>query len=77
MAEIIGKVIAWLINLLPAGNLEGLSAAIDGIVPYIKTGLYFLPVRTISQIFTVILAFWTYRLVVRIVKTIWDLIPFV
>lgn len=77
MAEIIGKVIAWLINLLPAGNLEGLSTAIDGIVPYLKTALYFLPVRTIAQIFTVILAFWTYRLVVRVVKTVWDLIPFV
>ena len=77
MAEIIGKVIAWLINLLPAGNLEGLSAAIDGIVPYLKTALYFLPVRTIAQIFTVILAFWTYRLIVRVVKTVWDLIPFV
>ena len=77
MAEIIGKVIAWVINLLPAGNLDGLSNAIDGIVPYLKTALYFLPVRTIAQIFAVILAFWTYRLIIRVVKLVMDIIPFI
>lgn len=74
--EILGTVIAWIFNLLPSGNLTGLSTAIDGIVKYIKAALYFLPVKTISAIFGVIILYWAYRLIIRIVKLIWELIPF-
>ena len=77
IAELLGTIIAFLFNIFPSGSLEGLSTAIDGIVKYLKAGLYFLPVTTMSRIFSVILVFWTYRLIIRILRTIWDLLPVV
>lgn len=74
--EIIGTVIAWIFNLLPSGNLDGLSTAIDGIVKYLKAALYFLPVKTMASILAVIILYWGYRLLIKIIKLIWDVVPF-
>lgn len=76
MEEILGNVIAWIFNLLPSGNLTGLTAAIDGIVKYLKAALYFLPVKTMASILSVILLYWTYRLIIKIIKLVWDVVPF-
>lgn len=44
---------------------------------YIRAGMYFLPLRTVSAILLVQVTIWLFRIIVAIVRTVWDLLPFV
>ena len=43
---------------------------------YIRAGMYFLPVGTVVTIFGIQLALWVFRVVVAVIRAIWDLLPF-
>ena len=38
---------------------------------------YFFPIRTVVQIIQLIIAFTFFRIVIRFIKTLWDLLPIV
>lgn len=44
---------------------------------YIRAGFYFLPVNTVAAILTITLALFLFRLLIAVVKAVWELLPFV
>lgn len=75
IADLIAYALTLLFNLFGDIDLSGLSAAVETITPYIKGALYILPGETIKDIFAVVVMLWAFRLTIKTVKTIWNLIP--
>lgn len=75
LAEFIANIISLLFGLFQDVDISGISQAVETLTPFIKTILYILPARTISNIFSVIVMFWSYKIIVRTLKLIWDIIP--
>lgn len=42
---------------------------------YIRAGMYFLPAGTVISICTLQLALWVFRVIVAVVKVVWDFLP--
>lgn len=42
---------------------------------YIRAAMYFLPTGTVAAILTLTLSLWVFRIIVAVVKVIWDLLP--
>ena len=64
-----------LIALLPTLSLDKDSVTSSSAWEWIVAAAYFVPTRTIASIGTAMLALWTWRMVVALVKTLWDLLP--
>ncbi len=43
---------------------------------YIRAGLYFLPLGTVSAILMIQFSLWLFRILISVVKVIWELLPF-
>lgn len=57
--------IAWSVN----------SVQLSPFMSIVATVCYFLPIDTIASIVSIIVAFAIFRAVVRLIVTIWDLLP--
>ena len=64
------------IAALPAINLDANAVISSTFYTYIRAGMYFLPVGTVTAIFGIQIALWTFRIVVATVRAVWDLLPF-
>ena len=53
-------------------NADGL---VTNILPYLRAGLYFLPMHTFSSILRLTLALWTLRVMVAFLHTLWKSLP--
>lgn len=62
---------------LPAINIDANAVISSSFYTYIRAGLYFLPMGTVTAIFGIQLALWTFRIIVSVVRAFWDLLPFV
>lgn len=62
--------------LLPAINIDANAVISSTFYSYIRAGMYFLPVGTVVTIFGIQLALWVFRIVVAVVRSVWDLLPF-
>ena len=65
------------IAALPAINIDANAVISSTFYTYIRAGLYFLPIGTVSTIFGIQVALWTFRIIVSVVRAVWDLLPFV
>lgn len=65
------------IAALPAINIDANAVISSSFYTYIRAGLYFLPIGTVTTIFGIQIALWTFRLIVAVVRAVWDLLPFV
>lgn len=65
------------IAALPAINIDANAVISSSFYTYIRAGLYFLPIGTVSAIFGIQVALWTFRIIVSVVRAVWDLLPFV
>lgn len=75
---IFAVVIVFVLGCLIA--LPTISINVDAVTSssafeYIRAGLYFFPVDTVTTILTLIISLWCFRVVIALVKTIWDLLP--
>ena len=43
---------------------------------WVKAALYFIPLHTVAAILSVVLGIGIWSIIVSVVKTIWDLLPF-
>lgn len=70
-----------LIAMIP--DVEVFSSSMDltayahTFLEYVRMACYFLPMGTVITLFTLIYYFILFRIFVSVVKTIWDLLPFV
>lgn len=61
---------------LPIINIDANAVISSSFYTYIRAGLYFLPMGTVITIFRIQIAFWTFRIIVAVIRAIWDLLPF-
>ena len=69
------KILNGLLNLLPDVKWNYDSEAITSFLDVIRVCCYMLPMDTVSTIFALICSLLLFRVVVSIVKTLWQLIP--
>ena len=55
-------------------NKEGVVSS--NVFTYIRAAMYFIPSGTAFTICGIILSLWVFRIIVAVVKVIWDLLPF-
>ena len=65
------------IAALPAINIDANAVISSSFYTYIRAGLYFLPIGTVTTIFGIQIALWTFRIIVAVIRAVWDLLPFV
>ena len=75
MAEFIGEALAAILNWFGNIDLGPISQAFETMAPYIRTAGFFLPMHTIAQIFAIIMILFWITLIIRIIKTIWSILP--
>lgn len=66
-----------LLLLLPTPEIDVGAVTASAAFGYVQAAMYFLPMNTVYAIGALILVFWVFRVIVSLVKMIWDLLPFV
>ena len=73
------SVVIWAMDLfqldLIAWNLD--TSKLAPFLIIVRSVLYFLPVDTIASIIGLTVAFGIFRICLRFIRTIWDLLPFI
>lgn len=75
LANTVGDILAVILGMFAGINLSPVVQAIEVISPFIKVALFILPVATIRDIFACTIVVFGIRLVIKIIRTIWDLLP--
>lgn len=73
--QAIAAVISWIFSLFADLDISAATNAISGITKYIRAACYFLPMGAVKGIFACVIGLMSMRLIIRAVKTLWDLIP--
>lgn len=73
--ELVFKAVEGLLGMLPdvQWNLEG--SAFTVFLDYVEMVCYLLPMGTILQIVSIVVGLITFKIVIALIKTIWDLLP--
>lgn len=66
-----------LINRIPEVAINYDSIASSSVFTYIRAGLYFLPMDTVWNIFSIVVALWVLRIIIAILHTLWASLPVV
>lgn len=69
-------IVIGFIAMLPTVTIDKDAVVTSSAYQWIRAGLWFLPTGAMVAIFTVQLALWSFRVLVTIVKVIWDMLPF-
>ncbi len=64
------------IAAMPVITISAEAVISGAFFSYIRAGLYFLPLGTVSAILMIQVALWIFRIVIAVVKVIWELLPF-
>ena len=75
--NIVFGIVSGLLSLLPDIQWSVDSAALTTFLGYVKVGSYLLPMGTVATITTLIIAIIGFRIVISLIKTIWELLPVV
>lgn len=75
LSEIIAAFVSFIFSFFDGVDLSPIGSALEYVSKYIKAALYILPSGTIAQIFSVVCVLWSFRLVVKSIITIWNLLP--
>ena len=68
-------IVLGLIAVLPTIHIDVDTVIASNAFSYIRAALYFIPAGTCVSILTIILGLWIFRVIVSLVKVIWDLLP--
>ena len=81
---IINLIFDWFFSVVVSGFFEGLSdldftsfySVWETLIGVLRSICYFLPMDTVSSIFSIVIILATFRIVISILKTIWGILPF-
>ena len=73
----IWAIVEPLVNRMPDIAINYDSIASSSVFTYIKAGLYFLPMHTVWNIFSLIVALWVLRIIIAVLHTLWASLPIV
>lgn len=66
-----------LLVLMPTITINSSAVISSSAYAYIRSAMYFLPIGTVTVILGLILSFWIVRIIISLVKTVWDVLPIV
>lgn len=69
-------IVIGFIAMLPTVTINKNAVVTSSAYQWIRAGLWFLPTGAVAAIFVVQLALWSFRVLVAIIKSIWDMLPF-
>ena len=75
-AEIAAYFLSWILGFFAEIDLSPVATALETLKPYLQAALYILPAETIKQQWAIVVSIWSFRLTIKAIKTIWQLIPF-
>ena len=75
LIEIIYNIVVGLLSLLPDISWDVDSSVFSYFIGILQAAGYMLPMGTVSTIVGLIVALTTFRVVISVVRTIWDLLP--
>ena len=75
--NIIFQIVTWLFSFLPNIAWNTRSVTFQGIMDIIRVAGYMLPLNTIGTIAGVIVSITVFKIVITIIRTIWDILPIV
>ena len=64
-----------LLALLPAITIDVDAVTQSSAWDWIIAAMYFIPTGTCTAILTILVALWSFQLVIALVKMVWDLLP--
>ena len=73
--SIIILIVFALIVAIPVISIDAGAVASSSAVDFIRVALYFIPVNTVASILSITMGLWIFRIVIALIKTIWDLLP--
>ena len=65
----------FIINLFPSVNISIPPGIITGAVQAFQVVFYIVPMATVFSIIAITLSLHAFRIVVALIKTLWDLLP--
>lgn len=68
-------VVFALLMALPAIHIDKGAVISSNVFQYLRAAMYFIPVGTCGTILTIILGLQVWRILVSIIKFIWDILP--
>lgn len=74
-ADLIAGFITFLFSGLQNVDLTPINTALETVTPFLKAALYILPAATMGQIFGVICAIWSTRLIIKTLQSLWAILP--
>lgn len=75
LSELIAGFVTFLFSGLQHVDLTPINTALSTVTPYLKAALYILPATTMGQIFAVICAIWSVRLIIKTLQSLWAILP--
>ena len=74
---ILFKILEWLLPLLPDVTWSVDSGAISYFIGILESLFYLLPMGTVGAILGIIISLTTFRILIALLRTVMDIIPFV
>ena len=68
-------IVFGLLMALPAIQINVDAVTSSSAWAWIIAAMYFIPTHTAVTILTILVALWSFRLIIALVKMIWDLLP--
>ena len=75
ISEVIANIISFLFSFFANVDLSPIADALEYVSKYIKAALYILPSQTIAQIFAIVCVLYSFRLCIKTIILIWQLLP--
>lgn len=76
LATIISVVLVPLITMLPRIEINVSSVVNSEFYAIIRAACYFIPIHTVADILLLTVNIWVFRMVVTMIRVIWQLLPF-
>ena len=75
--NVLWSIASPILALIPdiAINYDGIANST--VYQFIRAGLYFLPMETVTKILTLVIALWVLRIVIAFLHSIWAALPIV
>ena len=75
LVAVIVLIVFALLMALPTIRIDSQGAIYSPAFQYVRAALYFIPTGTCAAILTIIVGLQVYRIIVALIKTIWELLP--
>ena len=60
---------------LPTISIDPNTVIASNVFQYLRAAMYFIPVDTAEKILGVALVLWVWRVIVSVIRTLWDMLP--